>query len=96
MADAVQISIDTAELERSEQQLGTLANNISNRRVRVSFSKAKGSAANNLLDAANQLNDIASALSLLIRKTEVAIRNTRVSFTAADNAVAQWFSSSED
>lgn len=96
MADSVQISIDAAELERSEHDLGMLANNITNRRVRVHFSKAKGSVANNLLDVANQLNGIGSALSLLIRKTEVAIRNTRVSFTAVDNAVAQWFNSSED
>ena len=46
--------------------------------------------------AANQLNEIGAALANLIQKTETAITNTRVSFTNTDNAIAQWWSSSEE
>ena len=96
MADSVQIKVDTAELEKSERSLATLSRNIANRRVRVQFSSAKGPVADNLVTASNQLNAIGAALASLIQKTENAITNTRVSFTNTDNALAQWWGSSEE
>ena len=95
MADSVQIKVDTAELEKSERKLSTLSKCISNRRVKVQFTNAKGAVADNLATAANQLNEIGAALASLIQKTETAITNTRVSFTNTDNALAQWWGSSE-
>ena len=73
-----------------------LSKSISNRRVKVQFTNAKGAVADNLTTAANQLNEIGVALASLIQKTETAITNTRVSFTNTDNALAQWLSSSEE
>ena len=96
MADSVQIKVDTAELEKSERKLSTLSKSISNRRVKVQFPSAKGAVEDNLTIAANQLNEIGAALANLIQKTETAITNTRVSFTNTDNALAQWWSSSEE
>lgn len=96
MADSVQIKVDTAELEKSERKLSTLSKSISNRRVKVQFTNAKGAVADNLTTAANQLNEIGAALASLIQKTETAITNTRVSFTNTDNAFAQWWGSSEE
>ena len=91
MADSVQIKVDTAELEKSERKLSALSKSISNRRVKVQFTNAKGAVADNLTTAANQLNEIGAALASLIQKTETAITNTRVSFTNTDNALAQWW-----
>lgn len=96
MVDSVQIKVDTAELEKSERKLSTLSKSISNRRVKVQFTSAKGAVEDNLTIAANQLNEIGAALANLIQKTETAITNTRVSFTNTDNALAQWWSSSEE
>lgn len=96
MVDSVQIKVDTAELEKSERKLSTISKSIANRCVRVQFTKAKGSVADNLSTAANQLNGIGAALASLIQKTETAITNTRVSFTNTDNALAQWWGSSEE
>lgn len=96
MADSVQIKVDTAELEKSERKLSALSKSISNRRVKVQFTNAKGAVADNLTTAANQLNEIGAALVSLIQKTETAITNTRVSFTNTDNALAQWWGSSEE
>lgn len=96
MADSVQIKVDTAELEKSERKLSTLSKSISNRRVKVQFTSAKGAVEDNLTIAANQLNEIGAALANLIQKTETAITNTRVSFTNTDNDLAQWWSSSEE
>lgn len=96
MADSVQIKVDTAVLEKSERKLSTLSKNISNRRVKVQFTNAKGAVADNLTTSATQLNEIGAALTSLIQKTETAITNTRVSFTNTDNALAQWWGSSEE
>lgn len=96
MADSVQIKVDTAELEKSERKLSTLSKSIANRRVKVKFTNAKGAVADNLITAADQLNEIGVALTDLIQKTETAITNTRVSFTNADNVLAQWWGSSEE
>ena len=96
MADSVQIKVDTAELEKSERKLSALSKSISNRRVKVQFTNAKGAVADNLATTANQLNEIGAALASLIQKTETAITNTRVSFTKTDNALAQWWGSSEE
>jgi hypothetical protein len=83
-------------MEKSERKLSTLSKSISNRRVKVQFTSAKGAVEDNLTIAANQLNEIGAALANLIQKTETAITNTRVSFTNTDNALAQWWSSSEE
>ncbi len=96
MVDSVQIKVDIAELEKSERKLSTLSKSISNRRAKVQFTNAKGAVADNLITAANQLNGIGVALDILIKKTETAITNTRVSFTNTDNAIAQWWGSSEE
>lgn len=96
MADSVQIKVDTAELEKSEKKLSKLSRSIANRRVRVQFTNAKGPVADNLVTAATKLNEIGAALASLIQKTETAITNTRVSFTNTDNALAQWWGTSED
>lgn len=96
MADSVQIKVDTAELEKSERKLSTLSKSISNRRVKVQFTNAKGAVADNLTTVATQLNEIGAALASLIQKTETAITNTRVSFTNTDNALAQCWGSSEE
>ena len=56
-------------------------------------------AANNLVEYADFLSrTIESYVTVLseIQKTETAITNTRVSFTNADNALAQWWGSSEE
>lgn len=68
MADSVQIKVDTAELEKSERKLSTLSKSISNRRVKVQFTSAKGAVEDNLTIAANQLNEIGAALANLIQK----------------------------
>lgn len=96
MADSVQIKVDTSELEKSERKLSTLSKSIANRRVKVQFTNAKGAVADNLTSAASQLNEIGAALAGLIQKNETAITNTRVSFTNTDNALAQWWGSSEE
>ena len=96
MADSVQIKVDTSELEKSERKLSTLSKSIANRRVKVQFTNAKGAVADNLTSAASQLNEIGAALAGLIQKPETAITNTRVSFTNTDNALAQWWGSSEE
>lgn len=96
MADSVQIKVDTAELEKREKELSALSKSIKNRCVKVQFTYAKGSVADNLIAAAGQLNEIGVALSDLIQKTETAITNTRVSFSNTDGALAQWWSSSEE
>lgn len=96
MAGSVQIKVDIAELEKSERKLSTLSKNITNRRVKVQFTNAKGPVADNLITAANQLNTIGVTLASLIKKTETAITNTRVSFASTDNALAQWWDTSEE
>ena len=96
MSDSVQIKVDLAELERSENKLAALYKSNFNRRVKVQFSYSKGAVAENIMAAANQLNDIGSALTELIKKTETAITNARISFTTTDNTVAQCFGISEE
>lgn len=95
MADTVQIKVDISELEKSERTLSALSKNISSRRVKVQFTNAKGSVADNLIATANQLNEIGAALSSLIQETETAVMNTRVAFTNTDASLAQWWGSSE-
>lgn len=96
MADSVQITVNTAELETSEKKLQTLSKSVSNRRVKVQFTSAKGAVADNLITAANQLNEIGTALASLIQKTQTAVANTRVLFTGTDEDLAQWWGSMEE
>lgn len=96
MADSVELKVNIGELVKSEKKLSTLSNSVSNRHLKVQFSNSKGAVADNLVTAANHLNEIGAALASLIKKTEVAVTNTRVSFTVTDNALAQWWGSSDE
>lgn len=91
MGDSVQIKVNMAELEKNERTLAALSRSITNRKVKVQFTNAKGAVADNLIDVANQLNKIGTVLASLIQNTETATINTRISFTNSDNALAQWW-----
>ena len=91
MADSVELKVGKEGLEQSEKILSTLADNLVNRQLDISFSQARGSVADELVLAAEQLNTIRTALYSLITKTRSIVRKAAVDFDKADKSAAKYF-----
>lgn len=96
MAIKTEISVNLKELESCEKQLGDLAASITNKKLNISLTTARGGTADQLQAAATELKQLAAALEKLVSQTRKAVNSTRVGFEAMDEQLAGWFGATEE
>jgi hypothetical protein len=83
-----EIKVVYTELLKSESELSELLINMSDRSVNLTFTKAKGSVPERMVEVANELNEIGVTLENLIEKTKKYIIATRVMFQTTDQTLS--------
>lgn len=83
-AKQTEIKVNIAVLDMKANELCQLGGNLSNRRVEIQFTHAKGDVADNLLAVAEQLNAMGDTLAILALNTYAALIYAKQKFTEAD------------
>lgn len=92
---AGQITVNLDALKAQEKDLDDLLNRLTSRQLNVNISVSKGAIADGPRQAAEYFKGVSLNLVDLVTKTRNGVRNIRISFSDADQSVADYFNSSE-
>lgn len=84
VAMKAEIKVNLSTLNVKAKELSQLGENLSNRRVEIQFTHAKGDVADNLLAVAEQLNAMGDTLAILALNTYATLVYAKQKFIEAD------------
>lgn len=89
MAQNTEIIVDEDALNNSISKFSILEKNITNRKLDIKFTTAKGAVADELVEVAAKLKEIGQSLTMLVSQTRAVMELAKTSFKEADQQAKQ-------